>query len=196
MKHLLFATFLMSCVVLQSGYAQSSTNYFAKSAFLSTGFGAHKDWVGDRNTLWEHAYFWDQRAGISISRRLYSGFLVQLIRAGNFEQPAQSFYTAGVWGRYHIIQPFLADSPKRWGLFGEAGVQTGNFAYEYRNEVQFYKSRPGLYYVQLRLAAVYRIWKNLGIEAATQLLVPTNGSWDQHGTGYLSVGLSWYLHRG
>lgn len=196
MKKLLVVVALqVCCFSLQTGFSQNSRTQFAEFALFSTSFGADNDWEGDRQIRWEHTYFWDQRAGISISRRVYAGLLVQIIRAGNFEQIPQAFYTAGLWSRYYFIQPFSFEWLGRWGLYAETGLQTGNFTFETRDFIRYYEGRPGQFYFQGRFGGEFRIWKNLSIESALQFLKPINGSWDQYGSAYFNLGLSWRPQR-
>ncbi len=192
MKNLFLGMLIIGSLMPSETKGQSSATWFGRYGLFSSGFGVDRDWEGaDRHDYWERAVFWDQRIGVSLTRRVYSGLLVQWIRAGNFEQSVQSYYTAGLWGRYYLVQPITPEKRRRWGVYVESGVQTGNFDFENRNFIEYYRSTPGKFFVQGRISVEYRLWRAFYLEAATQFLLPAKGSWDANGTGYLSAGFSW-----
>ena len=187
-------TLLLALLFLATpGFSQTlRKSYFAKRALVGTHVGIDGDWVGRIDNQYEFATFWALRAGVSLSQRLYGGIQSRLIWAGNFETPTQQFYMAGVWTRYYLIYPYLRDRPRRWGLFLESGLLTGNYSFDNKDFIEYPVQRPGQWYIPAMVGGEYRFWRNLSIEGGAQLYFTAGKNWDAYGIAYPSIGLNWY----
>ena len=172
---------------------EKSRHAFGERLLLGVNYGLEEDFVGDRSNQYEVAHFAAARAGLSVTKRLYAGIQTRLIRARNFETPAQNFYMAGVWARYYLIHPAQKASAERVGISLESGFLLGNYAFENRNFVEYAFAQPGSWYIPIVLGAEFRVWRNFTLEAALNLYYNNGGNWDQQGIGYPSVGVNWHL---
>ena len=190
MKHLIILVALALFGLPLSSRAQSG-GHFASQLLLGAGFGAEYDYVSEWDNQYEMALFFSQRAGISLNKRWYAGIQTRIIRARNFETDMQSFYMAGIWGRYYFIQPFMRERPGRWALFAETGLLTGNYSYDNVDFIEYYVQRPGQWYIPAVLGGEFRVWRNLSLEFGVHLYYTVGKSWDQYGIAYPHLGLNW-----
>ncbi len=188
-KALLPVLLLLPCMAL----AQHKSGHFGERMLLGVNYGFTENFVSDRSNQYEVVHFATARAGLSITKHLYAGIQTRLIRARNFETPAQNFYMAGAWARYYFIHPAQPESSERFGIFLESGFLVGNYAFENRNFVEYAFARPGSWYIPIELGAEFRVWRNFTLEGAVNLFYNNGGSWDQQGIGYPSLGVNWHL---
>lgn len=180
---------LFPCILLAQKDARHA---FGDRLLLGMHYGFSGENLGEYSDLYEISHFTGLRAGISLARPVYAGIQSRFIRAHNFETPAQNFYMAGVWARCYLLHPALAQSSNRIGAFLESGFMMGNYAYEHRNDIEYYFERPGSWYIPAILGAEFRVWKNLTLEGSLNLIYNNGGSWDAQGIAYLSIGANWH----
>jgi len=189
----LLVFFLLSLCSAQAQTTSKKT--FASRALLGVHFGGSRDWVGERDNRYEISRFWGPRVGISITERLYAGIQARIASARNFETPWQNFYMAGLWGRGYLIHPARPESSNRLGVFLETGFLMGNYSFDNRDFIEYYIRRSGQWYIPIILGAELRLVKNLTVEACLQGYYNNGQNWDQHGFGYASIGLNYYLGK-
>jgi len=188
--HVLLPILLLISSVLQA--QEKPDRAFGDRLLLGVHYGFDEDYVDTRDNQYEVAHYTGFRAGVSINRHLYTGIQSRLVRARNFETPAQNFYMAGVWARWYFLHPARRESDNRLGIFLESGFMMGNYAFENRNDVQYYFERSGNWYIPTVFGAEYRVWRKLTLEAGMNLFYNNGGNWDQQGFGYLSAGVNWH----
>jgi len=188
--------FLLPALVLISGtqlLAQNKSRHsFGDRLMLGVHYGYSEDYVGDRQTLFENEHFFGARAGVTVARNLYAGIQSRLIRAGNYETPAQDFYMAGVFARWYLLHPVKPHSSDRFGAFLETGFMIGNYAFENRNAVQYPFEKPGSWYLPCIVGLEFRIWRKLTLEGGLNLYLNNGKKWNDQGIAYLSLGANWH----
>ena len=90
-KFLLPALLMLPFALLAQG---KSSHAWGDRMLLGLHYGFDEDFVGTRDNQYEVAQFSGARAGLSLTKQLYAGIQARIVRARNFETPAQNFYMA------------------------------------------------------------------------------------------------------
>lgn len=191
----MFVKFLLPALLMLpfTLFAQGKSSHaWGDRMLLGVHYGFDEDFVGTRDNQYEVAQFSGVRAGLSLTKQLYAGIQARVVRARNFETPAQNFYMAGVWARYYVLHPAQKASPNRLGVFLESGFLLGNYAFENRNYVEYPFERPGSWYIPAVLGAELRIWRGLSLEGSLNFIYNNGGDWNSQGIAYPSLGLNWH----
>jgi hypothetical protein len=190
-RSIFFILVLLSCRTLS--VAQNSPHHFADHSLVGFHAGRMHDYIDSYWNLYSTEWYWAGRAGISLNKRWYAGFYAGMVQARNFETDWQSFYMAGFWIRRYLLRPVVPQSDRRFGLFGETGLLTSNYAFSYNNITSYYKSQNGQVYLPFVVGMEWRLIEHLTLEGGLRLNYNVGKSWNLHGFAYFSLGLNWHF---